>query len=385
MDMKVNYGGLVLEHPIMASSTGATRDWQQAVKCEKAGFSAVVLKSVQEEELMRYNPFPRFQILRNGVPGFQSTTFYSYEQAYHGGIEDYCETIRQCKAHCSIPIIASIECVTLDGWISYAVECEKAGADALEIAPSCPSGLLIRDSSHDINHISKEIAVEIKKRLHIPVVLKMTSQVASPLATALMLANETEIDGLTLNNRNTGIDIDIDTMAPILHGGFAGHGGPWGINQVMRWIIEIYPQIQKPMSGTSGVTCGKDVIKYLLSGASTVQCGAIIYMKGYDIVRPMLEEIEAYMKKHNIEHLADIIGVAAKNRKDMNEFDRVTRYYAQSDLEKCKRCRQCEPVCIYDAINYTEKGPVINKDLCDGCGLCSSICQFGAIQMHVKE
>ena len=52
-NMKVNYAGIELAHPILAASTGATRDWQQAVKCEESGYSGVVLKSVQEEEIMQ--------------------------------------------------------------------------------------------------------------------------------------------------------------------------------------------------------------------------------------------------------------------------------------------------------------------------------------------
>lgn len=359
-DLRVSYGGLELKHPIMASSTGATRDWQQAVKCEEAGFSAVVLKSVQEETQMRYNPFPRFAILHNGIPGYDSTTFYSYEQAYHGSIEEYMETIRQSKLHCRIPIIASIECITLDGWVEYAVKCEQAGADALEVAPSCPSGLLIRDPSHDINVISQEIMREIKKRLHIPVVLKLTTQLANPMYTAVQLDKE-GADGLTMNNRATGIDIDVEKMSPIMHGGFAGHGGPWAINTVLRWIIETYPKVKAPISATGGVTCGRDVIKYLLAGANTAQCGAIIYLKGYDCVQTMLNEIDHYMNDHDLERLSDIIGAASKKMKTMGEYDRVTRYLAVPDHETCRKCGQCAPVCIYNALSFTKsEGPRIH-------------------------
>ena len=124
MNMRVNYAGIALKHPIMAASAGTTRDADQAVRCEDAGYSAVVLKSVQEETLMRYNPFPRFKVLRSGVPGYESCTFYSYEQAYYGDLDQYADTVRRSKARVDIPVVASINCIRPGSWPLYAAACE---------------------------------------------------------------------------------------------------------------------------------------------------------------------------------------------------------------------------------------------------------------------
>ncbi len=383
MNMKVNYAGLTLEHPIIAASAGTTRDVEEAVKCQKAGYSAVVLKSVQEEVMMRYNPFPRFKVIRRGIPGFQSTTFYSYEQAYYGDLDDYVRTVENCKKETDIPIIASINCIEPGSWGAYAVACEQAGADAIEIVPSCPSGLLIRDPSNDNHSISIAALKSCKASVKVPVIPKMTSQVANPFYTALCL-DEAGADGLTMINRQTGIDIDTETMAPILHGGYAGHGGAWALNSTLRWIIETAPKAKAPISATGGICDGDDVIKCLLAGAETAQVAAVVYLKGFDYVQTMLAQIEAYMQRKNIDKLSDIIGVGAKNMKRMEEYDRVTRYYASCDHDKCTKCRSCAPVCIYDAIDYAENGPEFDRERCDGCGLCYSVCQRGAIAMNVR-
>ncbi|MGE5614180.1 MAG: 4Fe-4S binding protein [Bacillota bacterium] len=382
--MKTIYAGIELEHPIMAASTGATRDAEQAARCEESGFSGVVMKSVQEEVLMRYNPFPRFAVLHNGIPGYNSTTFYSYEQAYYGNIDQYAESVYRAKRKVSIPVIASINCINPETWGEYAVKCEQAGADAIEIVPSCPSGLLIRDPSNDIHAISVAALRLCKEKVKIPVIVKMTCQVANPIHTAMCLV-ENGTDGLTMFNRSTGIEIDIDKMAPILHGGLAGHGGAWALNSVLRWIIASYPVISAPICATGGVTNGKDVVKCLLAGAKSVQIGTVMYLKGYGYVRKMLEEIQEYMEKKQIVHLSSIIGKASQNLLKMEEYDRVTRYYASVSIEKCIKCKQCQDICIYNAIFHTDDGPVIDKDLCDGCGLCSSICRAGAIKMNIKN
>jgi len=382
--MQVNYAGLTLRNPIIAASAGTTRDAEQAARCEENGYGAVVLKSVQEEELMRYNPFPRFRVIRSGIPGFSSTTFYSYEQAYSGDIGQYAETVRRSKRGIGIPLIASINCITPERWPEYALACEQAGADALEIVPSCPSGMLIRDPSNDIFTISLNALRACKNAVKIPVVPKLTSQVANVLQYAEALGSA-GADGLTMINRSTGIDIDVETMAPILHGGFAGHGGPWALQSTLRWIIAAYPLVKAPISATGGVTCGEDVVKCLLAGAQTVQVAAVMYLKGYGYVRQMLAEVEAYMERKGLQSLCEIIGAGSRNMKTMRQYDRETRYYARADGGACSRCGLCAPVCIYGALNFDKAaGASIDAARCDGCGLCASVCRQGAISMQAK-
>jgi dihydroorotate dehydrogenase (fumarate) len=382
--MRVRYANIQLSHPVIAASAGTTRDAEQAVKCEDAGYSAVVLKSVQEETLMRFNPFPRFKVLRSGVPGYESTTFYSYEQAYYGDLDQYADTVRRSKERVDIPVVASINCIRPDSWAQYAVACEQAGADAIEIVPSCPSGKLMRDPSHDLCTIALGALAAVKRAVKIPVVPKMTGQVANVLDMAVRLA-QGNADGLTMINRATGIDIDVNARRPILHGGFAGHGGSWALPATLRWIISAWPLVEAPISATGGVMTGEDAVKCLLAGASSVQVCAVMYLKGYDWVRTMLEQIEAYMRRHDISALSDIIGAASRNMLTMERYDRVTRYTASCDRAACTRCARCAPVCIYDAIGFVDGKCMIDPQKCDGCGLCVSVCRFGAISIAKRE
>ena len=372
MDLSTTYAGIHISHPLIAASSGATRDVFHVAKCEEAGYAAVILKSVQEEVLMRHNPFPRFKVLELGIPGYSATTFYCYEQAYEGDIEDYAETLYQSKRLVSFPVIASINCIMPDRWGDYAVACEQAGADAIEIVPSCPTGLLIREVND--NHAISLAALRLcKSKVKIPVIPKMTSQVANMIYTAKCL-DDLGADGLTIFNRPTGLEIDIDTMAPILHGGFAGHGGPWALNAVLRWIIEIAPLVRCDISATNGVSCWQDAVKCILAGASSVQVCTLMYLKGFEYVQEMIAHIKTYLEEKQVGKLLDLRGVAAKHLLRMDQFDRIHRYVAGVVPGKCTKCRKCAKVCIYEAINYTESGPIIISDKCDGCGLCVSIC-----------
>lgn len=384
MNMQVQYAGIVLKHPILVASAGTTRNADQVVRCEDAGYSGVVLKSVQEEVLMRYNPFPRFKVIRSGIPGYESTTFYSYEQAYYGDLDQYADTVRRSKERVDIPVIASINCIQPESWPKYAVACEQAGADAVEIVPSCPTGKLMRDPSYNIRSIILNALESCKKEVSIPVIPKMTGQVGNVLDLAVQLSKG-GADGLTMINRATGIDIDVDTQQPILFGGYAGHGGSWALQTTLRWIIAVYSEVSVPISATGGIMTGEDTVKCLLAGANSVQVCTVMYLKGYSWVQTMLKQVGAYMERAVVETLSQIIGKASRNMLTIDQYDRVTRYTAQCDREKCTKCGRCFPVCIYDAIQNEDGECLIDPAKCDGCGLCVSVCPFQAISISAKS
>ena len=99
-----------------------------------------------------------------------------------------------------------------------------------------------------------------------------------------------------------------------------------------------------------------------------------MYLKGYDYVKEMLSGIAGYLEKKEISSISNIVGVAQKSFLRMNEYNRKNRYFVRADLTKCAKCKKCRDVCIYEAIDYTENGPVIDENRCDGCGLCASMC-----------
>ena len=380
--LEINFAGIKLKNPLIAASAGTTKDAVNCRKAQDAGYAAVILKSIQEETINRYNPFPRMTIIRNGIAGYQSATFMSYEQAFEGDIEAYCQEIKRTKDRLTIPVIASLNCANQETWAEYAVKCEEAGADGLEIVPSCPVGAFVRDAV-EFQPVACQALKSVKEVVKIPAGLKMTQQMSNPVICALELEKE-GADWLTMFNRSSGFQIDIDTMEPIMHKGFCGYGGPWVTQSVMRWIAASFPHIHCPISATGGVTRYEDVVRYLLSGAGSVQIATLIYMKGYDVAGEILEQLYHYLEQHHIGQISDLVGVAARKVLPLSEADRSRRYYAKVDYEKCVHCRRCFPVCIYGAITHDGSSPTIDAQRCDGCGLCAQVCGR-AIVMEEKE
>ncbi|MDH5439278.1 MAG: 4Fe-4S binding protein [Candidatus Bathyarchaeota archaeon] len=69
-----------------------------------------------------------------------------------------------------------------------------------------------------------------------------------------------------------------------------------------------------------------------------------------------------------------------------NFFLRKAEYVAMEDFDKCNGCRVCVSRCQFGAITYSpylEKA-IINMKKCAGCGLCRDTCPQNAIKLVLR-
>jgi pyruvate formate lyase activating enzyme len=52
---------------------------------------------------------------------------------------------------------------------------------------------------------------------------------------------------------------------------------------------------------------------------------------------------------------------------------------------KCIGARDCLEACPPGALELTEKGMIINREICDACGRCAEVCPTGALEVVGKE
>jgi len=379
MDLSCNYVGLKLKNPIIIASSGLTENVKNMKKCEENGAGAVVVKSLFEEEICRISPTPRFEIINRTMGPLRSQTFYSFEQASPFGPEEYFKEISKALNTLSIPVIPSINCITDEGWFKYSKMAEEVGAPALELNVSCPHAS-ISFRGQDVDDTILRVAKMVRENVNIPIIVKLPMQLSSPLAIAKIL-EDIGVNGVVMFNRLTGLDIDLDTEKPILHGGYAGHGGPWAFNYVLRWIATSRPHLKLSIAGSGGVGSGDDVAKYILTGADVVQICSVVYLMGYEIISKILEGLKRFMEKKNYTSPLEFRGkVSGKVILGNNDIDRRHLYEACIDENLCTSCGICKKVCIYDA-PIEKNGKYIITDLCDGCGLCVKLCPVKAIRM----
>lgn len=342
-DLRTKYVGLDLVSPLVLASSGITETVERMKKAEEYGAGAVIMKSLFEEEVCREAPTPRFRVIRRRLKDHTSTSFYCYEQASEWGPKRYAEEVAKAKTILkTLKVIPSINCLTPEGWVNYAKLMEEAGADALELNTSCPHGsITFRGGA--VEQIIADTVKLVTETVKIPVVAKISPMLTSPEALVLKL-QEVGVKGVTVFNRFTGLEIDTNTETPIMHGGYAGFGGPWAIHYPLRWISQIRPQVSIDIAGSSGVTCGDDLVKYLLAGCNVVQFCTPVYMYGYTIVEEFRRQLEEWMDRKGYQTIEEFRGKVCDRIKGTKEVDRRKSKIACIENPPAAPCKAACPI-----------------------------------------
>ena len=114
MDLTTTYLGLELRSPlVVGAATPLTEDIDKIKRIEDAGAAGVVLHSLFEEQI-RQERLELHHHLTYGTESFaEALTYFPEPEIFHVGIEEYLNHIRRAKEMVDIPIIASLNGVTL--------------------------------------------------------------------------------------------------------------------------------------------------------------------------------------------------------------------------------------------------------------------------------
>jgi dihydroorotate dehydrogenase (fumarate) len=288
IDLSTTYMGLSLKNPIIASSSTYTSNIDDIQSLENAGVSAVVLKSLFEEEIT--GEISYLSRNNNGSTfGAEAEEYLSY-YIKQNCVDDYLSLIDEAKKKVSIPVIASINAHSAENWIDFAKKIEDSGADGLEInimaLPSDPSM-----DGQAMEKIYTDTVFKLKETVSLPLSLKMGTYFSSLAATYKYLGS-TGIKGMVLFNRYVNPDIDIDNLEL---GHLSATSNPAEKAMSLRWLGILSPMVSCDLAASTGFHSGFDAVKAILAGASAVYMASTLYEHGFGQVAQVLEEISTWM------------------------------------------------------------------------------------------
>jgi len=303
MDLTTKYLGLQLRQPFIAGASPLTMSPDSLKRLEDSGAAAMVMPTLFEEYI-RSEQLSINDSVDNPAQSFGEalTYFFDYDKPLAGSY-DYLESIRRAKANIGIPVIASLNCLTMRGWKEYSAEIESAGADAIELdffyVPVDAS-----ESGGEIEKRGIDIVREVKKSIRIPVTVKLT-----PFHTSLAhFARELETagaDGLVLLHRFYEPDIDIEELEVISD---VRPSNPRELLLRLRWLAIISGQVNCSLAALGGVHTAMDVLKAIMAGASAVQMVSALVSHGPEYIQKLTEEISLWMEEHEYESLKQMCG-----------------------------------------------------------------------------
>jgi len=228
------------------------------------------------------------------------------------GIEEFTLDIREAKAVLSVPVIVSVYGFSAEEYAVVAEKAVKAGADAVELNVSCPH---VKETGAEIGQNPKvlaEVVGRVKKVVDKPVFVKLSPNVAD-IAEIAEIAVEAGADAITAINTVKAMAIDIETAKPILGNKRGGLSGPAIKPVAVRCVYDIYERVKVPIIGCGGITSWRDAVEFMLAGASAVQIGTAIALKGPNVFKSIAKGIDAYLKRKGFRSVNEIVGLAHRS------------------------------------------------------------------------
>jgi dihydroorotate dehydrogenase (fumarate) len=303
MDLSTTYLGLHLPHPLMPGASPLADSLDTVKRLEDAGAAAIVLRSLFEEQITREQSGLVYHMEVTEASSAEALAYFPKPDDFVFGTNEYLEQIRKVKAAVKVPVIASLNGTTNEGWLSYAKTIQEAGADALELnvyfIATDP-----KETGADVERRTVEILRAVKKAVGIPIAVKL-SPFYSSVANLAGQLDAAGADGLVLFNRFYQPDIDVEALeaVPSLHLSDSSE-----LLLRLHWLAILSAQVKASLAASGGVHTGLDAVKAVMTGASAVQVVSRLLEDGPQRLLTIIQAMKHWMEEHDYESLEQMRG-----------------------------------------------------------------------------
>src|SRR3954468_12965297 len=312
--------GLKLPNPFVIGSGPPGTNLSVIQRAFREGWGGVIAKTVSLDASKVINVTPRYAKLHSQsgeVIGWENIELIS-DRPFHLWIDEF----KKCKdGQPKGALIASVmEEYRKDAWIEIIERCQDAGVDGFELNFSCPHGLPERKMGAAMGQdpdILEEVCGWVKGVAKKPFWAKMTPNIThiEEPGRAALRGGATGLSAINTIRSVMGVNLETLRPEPCVEG-YTTPGG-YSCRAVkpiaLRMVMEVAQVIRKEFPGRSlsaigGVETGNDAAEFILLGGDTVQVCTGVMKFGYEHVKPMCEQLLAFMEKHKFETLADFKG-----------------------------------------------------------------------------
>ncbi|MDO8940415.1 MAG: dihydroorotate dehydrogenase-like protein [Methylicorpusculum sp.] len=309
IDLSTDYLGLKLANPLIASASPLSRSIGSARQLEDAGAAAIVMYSLFEEELRHQEEETARFMIHQDIGFGEADSFLPFDDRFEHGLDQYLNQLSALKKALDIPVIASLNGVSLDGWIDHGKLLQEAGADALELNVYYLSSS-IEESGEAIESRYVELLKALRRKVSIPIAMKISPYFSSP-AHFIRRLDQAGADGVVLFNRFYQPDIDLDTLQVISQLQWSRSAD---IQLSLRWVALLYGKLNLSLATTSGAHNSNDVLKLLLAGADAIQLCSVLLEHGPAYLSIIKEDLTRWLETKEYAAVSEIKGLLSQKQ-----------------------------------------------------------------------
>ena len=302
MNTKVNFAGIEMKNPVtVASGTfGYGREYADFFDLGKLG--AIITKGTSLKPKSGNKPSRVCETpsgMLNSI-GLQNP-----------GVEYFANNDLPFLRKFDTKIIVNACGSSIDEYVELCKILNNLDIDGVELNLSCPNvkeGCMAFGNTYEG---VKKVTSEVRKVLDKPLIVKLTPNVTD-IAGIAKGVEDGGADAVSLINTLLAMKIDIYKRKPVLANNTGGLSGPAIRPVAVRMVYQVAQAVNIPIMGLGGIVSGEDAIEFMLAGATTVSIGAGNFIDPYTSVK-VVEGIEEYMRKCNVDDINDIIGKVEMN------------------------------------------------------------------------
>ncbi len=375
-DLSLELFGIPFANPLWPAAGPNVRDGEMVRRQVDGGAAGAVCKTISSVAA----PVPKYHMMnlaKNRRGGMLNSELWSELPPEEWFEREYAEALKA-----DAPIIASLgygaEEVVRLGRLAA-----EAGVHALEV------------TVHYAKEEPWQVMAALRDAVDLPLIAKISPHDPATVVEAA-IKMEPYVDAIAaVNSLGPALRIDIETGGRIMGTelGFGWLSGPPIKPVALRIVFDLARHLKVPIIGVGGIRTGRDVIEFMMAGASAVQiCTQNIY-EGPPMWARLIKEMNAWLDAKNYATARELTGAYIRNlaaddvglQEGVGTVGRVHFEGPPPTVipEKCTLCDLCVKSCEYDALRINkEEDPdavIVDGDRCFVCGLCVTVCPTEAL------
>ena len=300
MDKRLNttIGTLKLKNPLLTASGtfGFGTEYEDFLDLNSLG--GFIVKGTTGEK-REGNPYPRLAETPSGMinaVGLQNK-----------GVEYFCKNIYPQIKDKNPNIIVNVSGSSIDEYCKVASMINDLQTiPAIELNISCPN-VKKGGMGFGVNKdMAAEVVAEVKKVYKKHLIVKLTPNVTNIIEIA-QAVEKAGADSLSLINTVLAMAVDAEKQKPLISTVTGGLSGPAIKPIALRCIWQVSHNVNIPVIGIGGIMNARDVIEFMLVGASAVEIGTANFVNP-SVCTQIIKDLSDYCDRHKLNSITEIIG-----------------------------------------------------------------------------